>query len=142
MLFFAQSVEMKKKKLSHFIFQTCSSDPKCCVKEGRRGRRKKGRVEQQNVFSQPRFGDNNTDFHVASTPKPAMCFDIRETLASLVVRRVRKRVLLRRSRFVSCVRAQVHMTVCLFFLICLYVACTNKNLVNGRVTTLRTHASS
>ena len=29
-------------------------------------------VKQQNVFSQPRFGDNNTDFHVTYTPNPAM----------------------------------------------------------------------
>ena len=37
-----------------------------------------------------RFGDNNTDFHVASTPKSAMSLGIRETLAALVVRRAKE----------------------------------------------------
>ncbi len=42
----------------------------------------------------------------------------------------------RRSRFVSCVRTEVHMTACLFVLVCLHVSCTNnKNLGNERVTT-------
>ena len=72
-----------------------SASPKCCVIEGRRGRRtwrtvRRPGVKQQNVFSQPRFGDNNTDFHVACTPKPAMSLGIRETLAALVVRRPSK----------------------------------------------------
>jgi hypothetical protein len=57
--------------------ETRTLDPKCYVKEGRRGRRtwrtvRRTGVKQQNVFSQPRFVDNNTDFHVASTPKPTM----------------------------------------------------------------------
>ncbi len=42
---------------------------------------------------------------------------IRETLAARVVRRVQQSVFLRRFRFVSCVRTQVHMTSCLFVLI-------------------------
>ena len=29
-------------------------------------------VKRQNVFSQPRFGDNNTDFDIACTPNPTM----------------------------------------------------------------------
>ncbi len=121
-----------------------SASPKCCVIEGRRGRRtwrtvRRPGVKQQNVFSQPRFGDNKTDFHVACTSKPVLYFGIRETLTALAVRRVQKNDLLRRSRFVSCVRAQVHMTPWLFVLICLHVACTNKNLGNERVTTLRTY---
>jgi hypothetical protein len=40
-------------------------------------------VFSQFVFSQPRFDDNNTDFHVACTPKPDMSLGIRETLAAL-----------------------------------------------------------
>ncbi len=60
---------------------------------------------------------------------------IRETLVALVVRRVPKSDVLRRSRFVSCVRTQGHMTACLFVLTCLHVECTNKNLGNERVTT-------
>jgi hypothetical protein len=67
---------------------------------------------------------------------------IRETLAARVVWRVQQNAFLRRSRFVSCVRTQVHMTACLFDLVCLHVACTNKNLGNERVTTFITHASS
>ncbi len=56
---------------------------------------------------------------------------IRETLAALVVWRVQKNVFLRRSRFVSCVHTEVHVTVCLFDRICLYVTCTKKNLGNS-----------
>jgi hypothetical protein len=59
-------------------------------------------------------GDKITDFHVAHTPKTTMCFDIRETLVSLVVWRVQKSYFLRRSRFVSCVHTQVYMTTFLF----------------------------
>jgi hypothetical protein len=66
----------------------------------------------------------------------------RETLVTRVVRRVQQRTFLRRSRFVSCVRTQAHMTACLFVRVCLHVACTNKNLVNDRVTTFLTHTSS
>ena len=94
------------------------------------------------MFLQPRFGDNNTDFHVACTPKSAMSLGIRETLAALVMRRVQKSALLRRSRFVSCVCTQVHMTACPFVLTCLHVACTDKNLGNARLTTFLTHAGS
>jgi hypothetical protein len=43
-----------------------------------------------------------------------------------VVRRVQKSAFLRRSRFVSCVCTQVHMTACLFVRICLHVACTRS----------------
>jgi hypothetical protein len=47
-----------------------------------------------------------------------------------------KNALLRRSRFVSCVRTQVHIwTACLFVRTCLHVTYTNKNLGNERVTT-------
>ena len=68
----------REKKNSNISFlNTSLLDPKCCVKEGRRGRRtwrtaRRPGVKQQNMLSQPRFGDNNTDFHVASTPQPAM----------------------------------------------------------------------
>jgi hypothetical protein len=43
-------------------------------KEGKKDMKEARRpgVKQQDVFSQPRLGDNNTDFHVACTPKPAM----------------------------------------------------------------------
>ncbi len=69
------------------------------VKEGRKGRRTwrtstRPGVKQQNVFSQPRFGDNDTDFHVTW--------------------RVQKSVFLRRSPFISCVCMKVHMTACTF----------------------------
>jgi hypothetical protein len=37
-----------------------------------------------------RFGDNNTDFHVACTPKSSMSLGIRETLAALVVRQAKQ----------------------------------------------------
>ncbi len=66
----------KKNSTCHFF--NAYPWPKCfCVKEGRRGRRtwrtaRRPGVQQQNMFSQPRFGDNNTVFHVACTPKPAM----------------------------------------------------------------------
>ncbi len=60
---------------------------------------------------------------------------IRETLTELVLERVQKTSLLRRSRFVSCVCTEAHMTACLFVLICLYVTSTNKNLGNERVLT-------
>jgi hypothetical protein len=62
--------------------------------------------------------------------------------ATRVVWRVQKNAFLRRSRFVSCVHTQVHMTVCLFDLTCLHVTCTNKNLDNERVTTFLTYTSS
>jgi hypothetical protein len=89
--------------------------PKRCVKEGRRGRRtrrtgRRSGVKQQNVFSQRRFGDNNTDFHVACTYNPDMSLGIRETFDVLVVWRVQKSFFFRRSRFVSCVRTKVHMS--------------------------------
>ena len=58
------------------------------------------------------------------------------------MRRLRKSAVVRKSRFISCVRPQVHMTACLFFLTCLYVEYTNKNLVNERVTTFLTDTSS
>jgi hypothetical protein len=99
-------------------------------------------VEYINRFSQPRFGDNNTDFHVAYTPNPGISLVIRETLATLVVWRVQKSSFLRRSRFVSCVHTQVHMTPCLFLHICLYVSSTDKNLGNDGVTTFLTYVSS
>ena len=67
------------------------------------------------------FGDNNTDFNVACTTKAAMSLGIRDTMIPLVVRRVQKSVFLLRSRFVSCVRTEVHMTAYLFVRICLYV---------------------
>jgi hypothetical protein len=57
-----------------FHFLKRPSSPKCCEKEGRRTRmtaRRPG-VKEQNVFWQPRFGDNNKDFHVPCTPNPAM----------------------------------------------------------------------
>jgi hypothetical protein len=66
----------KKTRTFHFL-NAFLRDTKCCVKEGRRGRRtwrtaRRPGVKQQNVFSQPRFGDNNTDFHVECTPNPDM----------------------------------------------------------------------
>jgi hypothetical protein len=67
---------------------------------------------------------------------------IRETLAALVVWRVQKSAFLRRSRFVSCVRTQVHVTVCLFVRICLYVTCTKKNLGNSEYERVCAHTKT
>jgi len=78
----------------------------------------------------------STDFHVAFTPKPSMCFGIRETLAALVVRRVpKKRFAPQISLRFLCAHASSYMTACLFVRTCLYVTYTNKNLGNERVTT-------
>ena len=47
-------------------------------------------VKKQNVLSQPRLGDNNTDFHVTCTSKSDTCFVIRGTCVVLVMWRVQK----------------------------------------------------
>jgi hypothetical protein len=67
-----------KKKL--FRFWRCFLPvPKCYVMEGRRGRRtwrtvRRTGIKQQNLFSQPRFGDNNTDLYVVWSPMCASVF--------------------------------------------------------------------
>jgi len=115
LIFFDEFVQEGGKKLLILNVSSFPRDPKCCVKEGRKGRRTWRTVRrQQNVFSQPWFGDNNTDFHVPCTPNPVMCFGLRETLDALVLWRVQKNVFLRRSRLVSCVRTPVHMNSFLF----------------------------
>ncbi len=99
-------------------------------------------VKQQNVFSQPLLGDNNTDFHVACTPKPGMSLASVRRSPNWSCDESKKSAFLRRSRFISFARTQVHMTPCPFVRICLHVTYTNKNLGHERVTTFLTDTGS
>jgi hypothetical protein len=81
-----------------------SSDTKCCVKEGRRGRRtsrtvRRTGVKQQNVFSQPRFGENNRLSCSMCTSTPAM--SLTSVKRSPHWSCDESKTFLRRSRFVS-----------------------------------------
>ncbi len=135
----------RKKKNSNIHFLP-PSDRNVCVKEGRRGRRTwrtSSRVgfKQQNVFSQPRLGDNNTDFHVACTPKPAMSLaSVKHSPHWSCDESKKARFSGDLASFLVCARKFIWLNSFLFS--CLHVACTNKNLGNERVTTFLTHASS
>jgi len=122
LVFLSQFSQKEKTKLEHSFFGTLPSETKC--------------------FPTTSIGRQQHRLSCCMHVQSRYVLGIRETLAALVVWRVQKNAFLRRSRFVSCVRTQVHMTVCLFVLICLHVTCTNKNLGNERVTTFLTHASS
>jgi len=58
--------------------------------EGHGGQRKGQELNNRICSHKPRFGDNNTDVHVACTTKSDMSLGIRETLAALVVRRAKQ----------------------------------------------------
>ncbi len=64
-----------------------------------------------------------------------MCGGLRKTSVALVVRRVRKGSFVRRYRYMSCVRTEVHMFTCLFVHIFLHMTYTNVILRNMRITT-------
>jgi ABC-type histidine transport system ATPase subunit len=64
-----------------------------------------------------------------------MCGGLRKTVVALVVRRGRKGAFVRRYRYISSVRTEVHMFTCLFVHICLHMTYTNVILCNMRVTT-------
>ena len=67
-----------------------------------------------------------------------MCGGLRKTVVALVVRRGRKGDFVRRYRYISSVRTEVHMFTCLFVHICLHMTYTNVILCNMRVTTFLT----
>ena len=82
--------------------------------------------QKQNVFSQPRFGENNRDFHVARTPRldrvtsPKKLFSPEISLSFLCVH-------------------TFHMTSYLFVRICLQVTYTNKNRTSYDLPYVQVH---
>jgi hypothetical protein len=81
LLFFSQFVlrTVKRNILIPKIYLINNKTP-FVRKEGGEGHRgqteRRPGLKQQNMFSQPRFGDNNTDFHVVCTTKSVMSREV------------------------------------------------------------------